>query len=176
MRELQLPPTIRTAYPNELPQSQENLDNIQRRQTANLVQGFTLKPNTLHQEPFAFFCEINIDNSSLWRLFQAFLIKFPDEVYFIYGRKDDDNLNCSPNKNKFEILNILSPYEIELTQDGFLKFGIAIQTDEYFEEIFVAPANKKASTNLPLNINSIRKPGYKKTPRTGYGQNPVDGS
>lgn len=140
MRELQLPPTIRTAYPNELPQSQENLDNIQRRQTANLVQGFTLKPNTLHQEPFAFFCEINIDNSSLWRLFQAFLIKFPDEVYFIYGRKDDDNLNCGPYKDKFEILNILSPYEIELTQVGFLKFGIAIQTDEYFEEIFVTPA------------------------------------
>lgn len=140
MRELQLAPTIRTPRPDEVTQHKDILENIKRRQTANIVQGYTLKPNTSHGEPFAFFCEINIDNVNLWHLFQAFLLQFPDEVYFIYGHKDDETPNCSPYKDKFEILNTLFPYEIELTQDGLLKFGIAFQTDDYFEEFFVVPA------------------------------------
>jgi hypothetical protein len=140
MRELQLPPTIRTPRPDEVPHSQEILGNIQRRQTANIVQGFTLKNNTSHQQPFTFYCEINIDNANLWRLFQAFLLLFPDEVYFIYGHKDDETPYCSSYQDKFEILNILTPYEIELTMDGFLKFGIAFQSKDFFEELFIMPA------------------------------------
>lgn len=140
MSELQLAPTIRTPRPDEVPQHQDILDNIQRRQTANIIEGFTLRENTSHEQPFIFYCEINIDNSKLWQLFQAFLLQFPDEVYFIYGHKDTDTPICSPYKDKFEILNILSPYETELTQDGFLKFGIAFHSDDYYEEIFIMPA------------------------------------
>jgi len=120
--------------------AQEILDNIQRQQAANIVQGFTLKDNSSHQEPFTFYCEINIDNANLWGLFQAFLLQFPDEVYFVYGHKDDETLYCSQFKDKFEILNILTPYEIELTMDCFLKFGIAFQSKDYFEELLIMPA------------------------------------
>jgi len=44
MQELQLPPTIRTPRPDEVSKSQEILDNIQRRQTANIVQGLPAIP------------------------------------------------------------------------------------------------------------------------------------
>jgi|GEM_PF-2696883 len=128
MSELQLAPTIRTPRPDEVPQHKDILDNIQRKQIANIVEGFTLRENASHEQPFTFYCEINIDNSKLWHLFQAFLLQFPDEVYFIYGHKDTDTLICTSYKDKFEILNMLSPYETELTQDGFLKFGVAFHT------------------------------------------------
>ncbi|MDO6435700.1 hypothetical protein Q4E93_34115 [Flavitalea sp. BT771] len=140
MSELQLAPTIRTPRPDEVPQHKDILDNIQRRQIANIVEGFTLRENASHEQPFTFYCEINIDNSKLWRLFQAFLLQFPDEVYFIYSHKDTDSPICTSYKDKFEILNILSPYETELMQDGLLKFGIAFHTNDYFEEIFIMPA------------------------------------
>jgi hypothetical protein len=140
MPQLELPPTIRTPHPDEVPQHQDILKRIQQRQTANIVEGFTLQENISHEQPFTFYCEINIDNSKLWRLFQAFLLQFPDEVYFIYGHKDDTTPICCPYKDKFEILNILSPYETELTQDGLLKFGIAFHADDYFEEVFIMPA------------------------------------
>ena len=140
MRELQLPPTIRTPRSDEVPQHQDILDNIQRRQTANIVEGFTLRENSSHEQPFTFFCEINIDNSNLWHLFKTFLLQFPDDVYFVYGHKDDDTPNSSPYKDKFEILNILSPYEVELTQDGLLKFGVAFHSSDHFEEVFITPA------------------------------------
>jgi hypothetical protein len=140
MPELKLAPTIRTPRPEEVPQHQDILDNIRRRYTANVVEGFTLKHNTSLEQPFKFYCEINIDNSKLWRLFQAFLLQLPDEVYFIYGHKDTDTPLSSAYIDKFEILNILSPYEKELTQDGLLKFGIAFHREGYFEEVFIMPA------------------------------------
>lgn len=140
MSELQLAPTTRTPRPDEVPQHKDILDNIQRRQIANIVEGFTLRENASHEQPFTFYCEINIDNSKLWRLFQAFLLQFPDEAYFIYGHKDIDAPICTSYKDKFEILNMLSPYETELTQDGLLKFGIAFHTTDYFEEVFIMPA------------------------------------
>jgi hypothetical protein len=140
MSQLQLPPTIRTPRLDEVPQKEDILINIQRRQTANIVEGFTMKENTTHEQPFAFYCEINIDNSKLWSLFHAFLLQLPDEVYFIYGHKDSETPVCSSYKDKFEILNVLSPYEAELTQDGFLKFGVAFHAEGYFEEVFIMPA------------------------------------
>jgi len=140
MSQLELAPTIRTPRPDEVPQHKDILENIQRRHAANIVEGFTWQDNISHEQPFTFYCEINIDNSRLWHLFQSFFLQFPDEVYFIYGHKDDDTPICSPYKDKFEILNILSPHETELTQDGLLKFGIAFHTDDYFEEVFIMPA------------------------------------
>jgi len=116
------------------------LENIQRRYTAKIVEGYTLKANTSHDQPFSFYSEINIDNSSLWRLFQAVLSQMPDEVYFIYGHKDTESPFCSSYKNKFQILNLLSPFETELTQDGLVKFGVAFHNEDYFEEIFIMPA------------------------------------
>jgi hypothetical protein len=140
MLPLELAPTIRTPRPDEVPQHADVLDSIQRRQMARIVEGYTLLENTSHEQPFAFFSEINVNNSKLWSLFQAFLLQMPDEVYFIYGHKDTEAPLCSPYKDKFQILNVLSPFEAELTQDGMLKFGVAFHSEDSFEEIFVMPA------------------------------------
>jgi hypothetical protein len=137
MPELQLAPTIRTPRPDEVPQNQNILDKIKLRQTANIVEGFTLQNNSLHEQPFKFYSEINIDNSKLWDLFKAFLVQFPDEISFIFNHIDAETATFSPYKDKFEILNVISPYELELTQDGFLEFGIMFHATDYFEEVFI---------------------------------------
>lgn len=140
MPELQLAPTIRTPRPDEVPQHQDILDKIKLRQTANIVEGFTLRNNHSHEQPFKFYSEINIDNSKLWDLFKTFLVQFPDEISFIYNHIDAETATFSPYKDKFEILNGISPYELELTQDGFLEFGILFHTNDYFEEVFIKKA------------------------------------
>lgn len=136
---LQLSPTIRTARVDELPRSQETEDRIKQRQSANIVEGFTVKLNPQGDLPFKFFCEINIDNARLWRLLQAFLMQFPHEISLLFSHIDEEP-TYSPYMDKLEILRILAPYEIELTQDGFLQFGIIYQDEEYLEEFFVMQA------------------------------------
>jgi hypothetical protein len=140
MSELQLAPTIRTPHPNQVPQHQDTLDKIKLRQTANIVEGFTLRNNSSHEQPFKFYSEINIDNSKLWDLFKAFLAQFPDKISFIYNHIDAATATFTPYKDKFEILNVISPYELELTQDGFLEFGIMFHSNVYFEEVFIKKA------------------------------------
>src|SRR5882757_5510157 len=140
MTELQLAPTIRTPHPDEVPQRQDILDKIKLRQTANIIEGFTLRNNSSHEQPFKFYSEINIDNSKLWNLFKTFLVQFPDEISFIYKHIDAEIPNFSPYKDKFEILNVISSYELELTQDGFLEFGIMFHVDDFFEEAFIKKA------------------------------------
>jgi len=140
MPELQLAPTIRTPRPDEVPQHQDILDKIELRQAANIVEGFTLRNDSSHQQLFKFYSEINIDNSKLWDLFVTFLVQFPDEISFIYNHIDAETPTFSPYKDKFEILNVISSYELELTQDGFLEFGIIFHTNDYFEEVFVKKA------------------------------------
>ena len=148
MPELQLAPTIRTPRPDEVPQNQNILDKIKLRQTANIVEGFTLHNNSSHEQPFKFYSEINIDNSKLWDLFKAFLVQFPDEISFICNHIDAETATFSPYKDKFEILNVISPYELELTQDGFLEFGIMFHANDYFE-----------SHQVPLQLLSGNKYG-----------------
>ncbi|HEY8783861.1 MAG TPA: hypothetical protein VIM16_19690 [Mucilaginibacter sp.] len=42
--------------------------------------------------------------------------------------------------DKYELINILEPYAVELTQDGFLEFGIIYNDEKYLEEIFIKRA------------------------------------
>lgn len=83
--------------------------------------------------------EINIDNDRLWQNFKTFLFSMPDMISLIVGHKDD-NLNelyYSDYQEKYKVYSKLEEYEGELVQDGFLKFGVIHQTDNYLEEVFI---------------------------------------
>lgn len=136
MTKLQLAKTIRTARIDELPASIDNLKLIEESKKAKIVEGFILKPNTTEELPFDFFCEINIDNSKLWKLFKDFLITFPKEISFIYGHIDSEP-NYSKYVDKFEVLNDIEKFEIELSQDGFLEWGIIYHDENILKEIFI---------------------------------------
>lgn len=40
-------------------------------------------------------------------------------------------------QEKYKVYSKLEEYEGELVQDGFLKFGVIHQTDNYLEEVFI---------------------------------------
>ena len=139
MKPLQLPPTIRTANPDEVPERPDIIDRITSRKTANIVQGFTLNENSSVDLPFKFYAEINVDNQNLWALFTALLLQLPEEICLVYGHIDDDP-SYSAYLDKYKILNRLEPYKIELCHDGFLEFGVMHQQETYFEEVFIKKA------------------------------------
>jgi hypothetical protein len=136
MKQLELPITIRTARIDELPYSDDLAERIQNRFSAKIVEGYTLQENPTTELPFKFYSEINIDNSKLWTLFNVLLYTFPDTVSFIFGHSDEEPIYSS-YRDRFEISNKLKQLESELTQDGFIEFGIIYHDKDLLIEVFV---------------------------------------
>jgi hypothetical protein len=136
MRTLELPITIRTARIDELPSTQDNTDWIEESKTAKIVEGYILHKNETSELPFTFFAEINVDNSKLWEVFKALLISFEEEISFIFGHIDNEPL-YSKYGDKFDILNQIEKFQTELTQDGFLEFGIIYHDEKKLKEVFI---------------------------------------
>lgn len=136
MRKLELPNTIRTARVDELPVTKDNLEWIEESKSAKIVEGFVLKPNDTGELPFDFFCEINVDNPKLWKLFKDFLVTFPDEISFIFNHIDSEPIYTNYD-DKFKILNEIEKFETELTQDGFLEWGIIYHDENILKEVFI---------------------------------------
>jgi hypothetical protein len=143
-RRLEFPETIRFALPNEVPNDKNLLDNIKKSETANIVEGYTIKLKTDFPEQtnseFEFYSEINIDNSRLWKLFIELTNFLPNEIALISGHIDDDELTYGSKSNKFELINFLNKFENELTRDTFLKFGLIFHSDYKLVEVFVDEA------------------------------------
>jgi hypothetical protein len=140
MKALALPPTIRTARPDEVTTpNEEILNRLKARKYATIVEGYTLQQNPEAGAPFHYFSEINIDNPRLWDLFCALVRILPADLCLIYGHIDDE-----PAYGRYmpreEMLQKLSPYQLELTQDGFLEFGVIYQDDQQLQEVFVKKA------------------------------------
>ncbi len=140
-RTLELPITLRVPLPNEVPMDETVLANIKKSETANIVEGYTIKNKDENPEhsnlEFEFYSEINIDNSRLWKLFIELTNFLPNEVALISGHIDDDEINYKNNLDKTEIINLLNKYEKELTSDTFLKFGLIFHSDKQLVEVFV---------------------------------------
>lgn len=136
MKTLLLPPTIRTARPDEVPKQGDILDRIAESHTANIVEGYVFQYNETHELPFAFFAEINVDNDKLWPLFKTLLLQLPDEICLVYNFKDEDPV-YSGYADKYEVLNRLEMFQLEITQDGFLEVGTLYNDETFMEEVFI---------------------------------------
>ena len=136
MRPLQLPPTIRTARPDEIPMEEETLARIRESAKANIVEGYLLKYNDSHDLPFSFFAEINIDNTKMWSLFKSLSVQLPEMICLVYNLKDEDPF-YSGYMEKFELLNKIEEYQIEIINDGFFEIGVLYADDTFMEEIFI---------------------------------------
>lgn len=140
-RTLELPITLRVPLPNEIPMDETVLANIKRSETANIVEGYTIKlkdDNSEHSNlEFEFYSEINIDNSRLWKLFIELTNFLPNEVAIISAHIDDDEVIYGNYADKTKVIKLLNKYERELTSDTFLKFGLIFHSDKQLVEIFV---------------------------------------
>lgn len=54
MKQLSLPPTIRTARPDEVPKGEDVLRRIEESKSANIVEGFRFYYNEEREFPFKF--------------------------------------------------------------------------------------------------------------------------
>ena len=133
---LELPPTLRTPNLDDVPNKAEIVDSIKKSLNANIVQGFVVKQNKSKELPFTFYAEINVNNSKLWDLFKTLTLHLPDEISFIFNHSDDE-ATYGNYQDKYALINKLSNFETELSQDCFLEFGAIHQTDDFLEEVFV---------------------------------------
>lgn len=137
---LELPKTIRFLNEGEIPNNPSILKRWEESKVANIVQGYTFKLNENDTENgsigFDFFAEINIDNSNLWNLILALSRTLPEVVAVLFGYIDFD-LNYGNYDEKDEILEFISQYKKELTQDAFISFGLIYNDDESLVEIFI---------------------------------------
>lgn len=136
MKRLQLPVTIRTPKLDEAPDDPKIRTAILEAEKAKIVEGYTLHTNIPDDSLYRFYAEINIDNIRLWNLIKALLELLPEEVSLIYGPIDHEPL-FSSYRNKSDILNIITEYKAELTQDGFLEFGFIYHDNITLQEIFI---------------------------------------
>jgi hypothetical protein len=137
MRQLQLPPTIRTPRIDEVPNRKDVIDAINKRLTANIVEGYVIKDNPSGDLPF--FAEINIDNDNLWELFKTLSLHIESEISVIFKHIDDET-TYGIYGDRYESINILEEVKLELTQDGFLEFGVIYHDENKLEEVFVKRA------------------------------------
>ena len=134
---LQSPPTIRLPRLDELPNNPEVFERLKVREHAKIVEGFILKNNTTHDLPFKFYAEVNINNSRLWNLFIELSNQLPKKVNCIFNTYNDEPI-YSPYLEKANVLQILSSYELELTQDCNLEIGIMFESEEKLIEVFIS--------------------------------------
>lgn len=137
---LELPKTIRFLNEDEIPNNPSILKRWEESKVANIVQGYTFKLNENDAENesigFDFFVEININNSNLWNLILALSRTLPEVAAVLFGHVDFD-LNYGNYDEKDGILEFISQYKKELTQDAFISFGLIYNDDESLVEIFI---------------------------------------
>lgn len=119
-------------YPSELDAKAIN----EKRNSANIVEGFVLQE--VSNEKFSNYAEVNIDADKIWDVFCSLANKLVGDVaYGVIGFKDEDP-TLSDFTTREKLLAIFQEYKFELTNDGFLEFGIAYYGENSMNEIYVS--------------------------------------
>jgi hypothetical protein len=130
-----LPLGIRIPEFDEIPNGYDKEEINKNRNSANIVEGYTLTEVT--DKKFTHFAEINIDADKVWDLFVSLSNKLIGNVaYGIVGFKDEKPI-LSKFSQKQKILDILYRSKFELTNDGFIQFGMAHYDDSSLNEIYI---------------------------------------
>lgn len=135
MNTYKLPIGIRIPNFDEYPNGY-NVDDINmKRNSANIIEGYKLVE--VQCEKFTHFAEINIDADNIWNLFVALSDKLIGDIaYGIIGFKDEKP-TMSNFTEKQKIIDILNRYNFELSNDGYIQFGIAYYDESSLNQIFI---------------------------------------
>jgi hypothetical protein len=135
MIEYKLPLGIRVPRDDEYPSDVDVSEVNENRNSANIVEGFTFKE--VSADKYNYYTEVNVDADRGWDLFCCLtnsLIK--ENAYGIVAFKGQEP-KLSQFTNVNTILNILEKHKFELTNDGYLEFGIASYDENSLNEVFV---------------------------------------
>lgn len=133
---LELPITVKIPTDQELDYRPDLDEILMKRRRANIREGYTLKMNDNPRLPYRFLATINIDNSSLWDLFQALAETFPTTLSCVYGLYEEDSVT-TPSLQKQFVLKELDRYEGEFTQDCQLELGLLFHTKDVLIELSI---------------------------------------
>ena len=130
-----LPLGIRIPKNNEYPDGYDVKSINEERSSAEIIEGF--KISEISGEKFSCFAEINIDANKIWDVFNHLTNKLIDDVaYGILGFKGEEPI-ISKFTEKETLLKIFEKFKFELTNDGYLEFGIAYYDENILNEIYV---------------------------------------
>lgn len=158
-----LPIGIRIPTHDEYPSTYNVAEIESKRNAANIVEGYRLA--LIEGKKYNCFAEINIDCDRTWSLFYKLSAELiPDIAYGVLAFKDAEH-NISAFTNKENIIELYNEFKFELTNDGYLEFGIAHYDDNSLNEILVKSfkyiqvwaTNKKKLINI---LNSFRLKEY----------------
>ncbi|GAA0086392.1 hypothetical protein UT300007_28320 [Clostridium sp. CTA-7] len=157
-----LPLGIKIPNDNQYPKDYDVEAINKKRNLANIVEGFTIKE--VSDQKFSHYIEMNIDSDRIWNIFCVLIENLiGDNSYGILGFKDEEPI-LSKFADTENIIEIFQEYKFELTNDGYLEFGIAYYDENSFNEIFVSSfkyikiwTNKKETLIKALNGFGIKE-------------------
>ena len=137
---LELPVTIRIPLPDEMPHRPDMEELLLKRKKAAITEGYKITTNTIRQLSYAFQAEINVNNSNLWNLMLALLRLLPEQICCEYSLNEEETVTTEYFPPAIILQNI-SPYRRELTQDCSLQLSLYAHTMNELTEIIITPAN-----------------------------------
>jgi len=136
LRMYKLPEGIRIPEENEYPNGINMKEITLKRDSAKIIEGYRIKE--VENNNYSFFAEINVDCDKIWELFLILSNRILSDIsYGILAFKQEEPV-LSNFTEKSKIINIFDKYKFELTNDGYLEFGIAYYDDFKLDEIYVA--------------------------------------
>ncbi|WP_346846826.1 hypothetical protein [Clostridium sp. UBA3061] len=157
-----LPLGIRIPKNNEYPSGFDVKSINDKRNSANIIEGFIIKE--VSEQKFSYFAQVNMDADKIWDVFCGLTNKLIESAaYGILGFKEEESI-LSRFTQKERLINIFEKYKFELTNDGYLEFGIAYYDESTLNEIFVSSfkymniwATKKEPLVQVLNSFGIKQ-------------------
>jgi len=130
-----LPLGIRVPELDEYPDGYDVQEINKTRNSSNIVEGYKL--SEVQNERFTHYAEVNIDVDNIWNLFVRLSNNLlGDTAYGIIGFKDEEPI-LSNFADKQKIIDIFKEYKFELTNDGYIQFGISYYDEATMDEIFI---------------------------------------
>jgi hypothetical protein len=131
-----LPLGIRIPEFDEYPNKDDIEEINKKRDLANIIEGYTIREVT--NEKFTHFAEINVNADTIWDLFVNLSnTLFSNVAYGIIGFKGEEPI-LSNFTQKQKVSDIFQKYKFELSNDGYLLFGMAHYDDSSLNEIYIA--------------------------------------
>ena len=131
-----LPLGIRVPQNDEYPEEYDVKAINEKRDAANIIQGFKIEE--ISEQKYSYFVEVNIDVDKIWDVFCSLISKLIGDIaYGIIGFKDENPTLSNFTKTE-KVLEIFEKFKSELTNDGYLEFGIANYDKNSLNEIYVS--------------------------------------
>ncbi|MBX3255212.1 MAG: hypothetical protein KF862_13820 [Chitinophagaceae bacterium] len=133
---LEIPVTARVPEAREMDHRPDIEELLLKRKRALIVEGYKLTPYNNPKIPYRFQAEININNSRLWDLITELATLLPPEIVLEYSL-DNEATYATEQVSRTGVLQTLSRFERELTQDCTLAFTLASHTAQGLTEIII---------------------------------------